>query len=114
MNRLSIKTIGIEKLKGHFSNDAYLFLHGCNTGFILAPFLSNLLNIPVAASLTSTDFQKLHSDGEFYLTAKGFSPNSDWAHRNKNSYNFETSCRYGKCLRLKPDNHPYIGYWGEY
>ena len=97
MNRLSIKTIGIEKLKGHFSNDAYLFLHGCNTGFILAPFLS-----------------KLHSDGEFYLTAKGFSPNSDWAHRNKNSYNFETSCRYGKCLRLKPDNHPYIGYWGEY
>ena len=114
MNRFSIKTNGVEKLKGHFSNDAFLFMHGCNTGFILAPYLSKLLSIPVAASLTSTDFQKLHNDGEFYLTEKGFSPNSDWAKRNKSSFNIETSCRYGKCIRLKPDNHPYIGYWGEY
>lgn len=114
LNRLSVTTLGIDKLKGHFTEDAFIFMHGCNTGFILAPFISKILEIPVAASLTSTDFQKLHSDGDFYLTDKGFYPNSDWARKNKISYKNESGCRYGKCLRLKPDNHPYIGYWGEY
>ncbi|MDD4976676.1 MAG: hypothetical protein PHY93_20140 [Bacteriovorax sp.] len=113
-NRFSIQTIGIEKLRGHFAEDAYIVMHGCNTGFILAPFLSNTLDIPVSASMTSTDFQRLHSDGEYYLTDKGYFPNGDWARKNTVSYNNETSCRYGKCIRLKPDNHPYVGYWGEY
>ena len=113
-SRFSAATIGIEKLKGHFSEDAYIILHGCNTGFVLAPFLSRVLNVPVSASMTSTDFQRLHSDGEFYLTDRGSYPNGDWASRNTGSYNKETSCTNGRCIRLKPDNHPYVGYWGEY
>jgi hypothetical protein len=113
-NRFSVKTIGIEKLKGHFVEDAYIIMHGCNTGFVLAPFLSRMLDVPVSASMTSTDFQRLHSDGNYYLTDKGQYPNSDWARKNNLSFDHETSCRSGKCLRLKPDNHPYTGYWGEY
>jgi hypothetical protein len=113
-NRFSVETLGIEKLRGHFSEDAYIIMHGCNTGFVLAPFLSNKLDIPVSASMTSTDFQRLHSDGEYYLTSKGYFPSSDWARKNTISFNNENSCRSGKCIRLKPDNHPYVGYWGEY
>jgi hypothetical protein len=113
-NRLSIETQAIKKLRGHFAPDAYIILHGCNTGFDLAPFLSNSLGIPVAGALTSSDFQRLHSDGSFYLTQEKYHPNTDWAKENKSTFNQTTSCGDGGCIRLKPDNHPYIGYWGEY
>jgi hypothetical protein len=55
-----------------------------------------------------------HSDGSFYLTEEGYNPNNDWANENSSTFNHITNCRDGKCLRLKPDNHPYNGYWGEY
>ena len=113
-NRLSTETQTIKKLRGHFATDAYIILHGCNTGFGLAPFLSSSLSIPVAGALTSSDFQRLHSDGSFYLTQEKYYPNSDWAKENKSTFNRTTSCGEGGCIRLKPDNHPYVGYWGEY
>jgi hypothetical protein len=106
IHRLTTNTKGLENLKGHFLKDAYAQLHGCNSGFTLAPFLANIWEIPVAGSLTSTNFQRLHSDGNYYLTEEGFSPNSDWAAKSK--------CDGGVCLRLKPDNHPYVGFWGDY
>lgn len=114
-HRLTTNTKGIDKLKGHFMKGAYAYLHGCNTGFNLAPYLSKEWGIPVAGSMTSTNFQKLHSDGNFYLTEEGFYPNTDWQTSNKQSfYSGEVTCKNGGCLRLKPDNHPYVGYWGEY
>lgn len=112
-NRFTLETKGITELKNHFNKDAYFMMHGCNAGYF-APNLSALLEIPVAAAMTSTDFQRLHSDGDFYLTEKGFYPNKDWARRNDKSFEEETSCRNGKCIRLKPDNHSYVGLWGEY
>jgi hypothetical protein len=114
MHRLSLNTKGVDRIKNHFIKDAYAYLHGCNTGFNLAPYLSKIWGIPVAGSMTSTNFQKLHSDGQFYLTEAGFSPNSDWAKENNKSYSVSRECRDGACLRLKPDNHPYVGFWGEY
>ncbi len=114
-SRLSPETKSVKNLQGHFAPDAYIILHGCNTGFTLAPFLSNILGLPVAGSLTSTDFQRLHSDGSFYLTQEDYYPNNDWAKVNKVSFSKRnTKCMDGMCLRLKPDNHPYYGYWGEY
>jgi hypothetical protein len=114
-HRLTTNTKGIDKLKGHFMKGAYAYLHGCNTGFNLAPYLSQEWGIPVAGSMTSTNFQKLHSDGNFYQTEEGFYPNSDWQTSNKQSFlSGEVTCKEGGCLRLKPDNHPYVGYWGEY
>lgn len=113
-NRLSPETQSAKNLQGHFASDAYIFLHGCNAGFTLAPYLSKVLSIPVAGALTSSDFQRLHSDGSFYGTEEGYYPNSDWATFNKSTFNKPTNCRDGRCIRLKPDNHPYYGYWGEY
>ena len=113
-HRLTLNTKGIEKLKGHFIKDAYAFLHGCNGGFNLAPFLSQAWEIPVAGAMTSSNFQKLHSDGQFYLSEEGFYPNSDWAKSNSQSFNQSVSCKGGNCIRLKPDNNPYTGMWGEY
>ena len=113
-NRLNINTKGLEALKPNFMKDAYAYLHGCNSGFNLAPFLSATWGIPVAGSMTSTNFQQLHSDGNFYLTEEGYAPNTDWAKTNTLSYDVQTECKGGTCLRLKPDNTPYVGFWGAY
>jgi hypothetical protein len=113
-HRLDLGTKGLEALKGHFMKDAFVFLHGCNTGFYMAPFLSRKWEVPVAGSMTSTNFQKLHSDGNFYLNESQYAPNSDWATVNNLSFLEEQKCRDGACLRLKPVNQPYVGFWGEY
>ncbi len=113
-NRINLNTKNLENLTPNFMKDAYAYLHGCNTGFTLAPYLSNLWGIPVAGSLTSTNFQKLHTDGNFYLSDPGFAPNSDWARENALSNDKTLKCSQGACLRLKPDNTPYVGWWGAY
>jgi hypothetical protein len=113
-NRLNLNTKNIENLRPNFMKDAYAYLHGCNTGFNLAPYLSNVWGIPVAGSMTSTNFQRLHSDGHFYLSEEGFAPNSAWATENSLSFNETMNCKKGTCQRLKPDNTPYVGWWGAY
>lgn len=114
-HRLTLNTKGLEELKGHFTKDAFVYLHGCNSGFNLAPFLSDVWEVPVAGSMTSTNFQKLHANGNFYLTEPGFFPSKEWAETNQTTFNEPVSCsKAGMCLRLKPDNNPYVGYWGEY
>ena len=113
-NRLNLNTKNLESLKPNFMKDAFAYLHGCNTGFNLAPYLSNVWGIPVAGSMTSTNFQKLHSDGHFYLSEPGFAPNSDWQLENTVSFDETVTCKQGGCQRLKPDNTPYVGWWGAY
>lgn len=113
-NRLNLNTKNLETLRPNFMKDSYAYLHGCNTGFNLAPYLSQVWGIPVAGSMTSTNFQKLHSDGNFYLSESGFAPNSDWAPENNLSFNDTLECKKGSCQRLKPDNTPYVGWWGAY
>jgi hypothetical protein len=113
-HRLTLNTKGLEALRGNFMKDAYAYLHGCNSGFNLAPFLSQTWGIPVAGSMTSTNFQKLHSDGEFYINETAFAPNSEWSKTNNKSFNKPMACKDGACLRLKPDNTPYVGFWGAY
>lgn len=113
-HRFTLDTKGVSDLKNNFTGDAYAQLHGCNTGFNLAPYLSREWEIPVFGSLTSTNFQRLHSDGNFYLTEEGKFPNTLWAAENSLSFNSTKACKFGGCLRLKPDNNHYVGYWGEY
>lgn len=108
------KTVGLSSLKARFTSDAYVALHGCNNGLTLAPFLSKTWGLPVLGSLTSTNFQKLHSDGEFYLTNAGKFPNKEWETTNRVSYDEDQACRDGACLRMRPENAPYVGYWGNY
>ncbi len=113
-NRFSQDTKATINIKNNFDKDAYIFFHGCNVGFMFAPYLSELLTIPVAGALTSSNFQRLHSDGSFYMTEEGYYPDNDWAKENNSTFKKSLSCSNGNCLRLKPDNHPYYGYWGEY
>lgn len=114
-NPLNERTEHLSSIKSNFTKDAYVILHGCNNGFTLAPFLSRVWNLPVAGSLTSTNFQKLHSDGEFYLTGTSQYPTyGSWAKENNLSFSKEESCAQGACLRMRPENAPYVGFWGEY
>lgn len=114
MNRLTTNTRGLENVRGHFAKGAYVVLHGCNTGFELAPHLSGVWGVPVLGSLTSTNFQRLHSNGNFYLEESGFPPSNDWSELNELSFDRPLRCKDGYCLRIKPDNSSYVGYWGEY
>ncbi len=113
-HRLNVNTKSLESLKSSFTKDAYAYLHGCNSGFNLAPYLSEVWGIPVAGSLTSTNFQKLHADSNFYLSEEGLAPSSEFQESNSLSYNETIKCKDGACIRLKPDNTPYVGFWGAY
>jgi hypothetical protein len=94
--------------------DGYVFLHGCNTGFVYAPRLSKKLNIPVFGSIGSTDFQQLHNDGLWYHNNKGQYPDGGWSRTNELSYVSQMSCSSGYCHRLQPDLFHYSGKWGSY
>lgn len=113
-NRLNINTRGLETLKKNFLPGAFVYLHGCNSGFNLAPHLSKVWGVPVAGSLTSTNFQRLHTDGNFYLEEEGYAPSKDWSEKNALSFDQTVDCKDGYCLRLKPDNTAYYGFWGSY
>lgn len=102
-------------LKRNFTDGAYIYLHGCNTGFTSATGLSEIWELPVFGSLTSTDFQQLHADGEWYWNNKGQYPDrGGWRRANNLSFEAPKSCQTLACHRLKANNHPYTGGWGKY
>ncbi len=106
------KTIG--KLVGHFSEDATITLNGCNSGFKIAPIWSKRLGVPVYGSLTSTDFQELHTNNQYYFNNPESKHDSPIADKNDLSFSNAPSCKLGLCVRMKPVNGPYNGYWGSY
>lgn len=101
-------------MKNLFTADAYAILHGCNTGFFSAPKISKIWGIPVFGSLTSTDFQKLHKNGHWYHNNEGQYPTGGWASVNNLSFQEDRPCREMTCIRMKANNHPYTGHWGNY
>jgi hypothetical protein len=118
--RITGNTQGIDTLKGNFLDGAYAVMYGCNTGFTLAPALSNLWGIPVLGSFNATDFQNLHKDGNFYHQGEGNFPTGasfgkwPFASTNKVSFPETVSCEAAGCIRMNPDNMPYKGVWGNY
>lgn len=118
--RLTPETAGLSNLKSNFVEGAYAVLYGCNSGFILAPALSNLWGIPVLGSFNATDFQNLHKDGNFYLQGEGnFPEGGPWGKWPFDSYNRvsftnSVSCDAAGCTRMNPENEPYNGVWGNY
>ncbi len=105
------------EIKDRMAADAYVFLHGCNTGYLVAPGVSKVIQRPVFGSLTSTDFQQVFDNGQWYHN------NSGWgqypAGLGKSTVNqvlfaSEQSCWKGFCHRMMPNEHTYRGYWGDY
>ena len=100
-------------LRKHFTNDGYIFIHGCNAGWTIAPMLSKSLGVPVAGALTGTNFERLNADGNFYVADASHIPNKNWAQSNASSFAKDRLCANGGCLRMRPENHAYKGHWGD-
>lgn len=112
--RFDFRERSVAQLRSHFTQDAYLFIHGCNGGWLLAPMLSRELAVPVAGAFTETHFERLNADGNFYVADATQVPNLNWAHTNTQSYAQPRECAKGGCLRMRPANEPYTGHWGDY
>lgn len=115
--RLGKDSIPWENLRDKFTADSYIFLHGCNTGFIVAPGISEKVGIPVMGSLTSTDFQEIFEDGNFYHNNAGFGQFPSGMSKKKTSFTLfakEYSCWQGYCHRMMPNEHTYRGDFGYY
>ena len=116
-DRLGHNNFPWEKLTSKFTKDSYVFLHGCNTGFIVAPGISKKLKKPVFGSLTSTDFQEIFNNGQWYHNNSQFDQFPAGMKKLTTSgelFNQSLSCWKGYCHRMMPNVHPYRGYWGNY
>jgi hypothetical protein len=103
----------LESVRGRFTQDAFVTLNGCNAGFWLGPYLSKAWQVPVSAALSASNFQQLHDNGRWYFNDAGLHPEGPWRRENAISFRSALSCRKGACYRLKPENSPYHGYWGD-
>lgn len=108
--------IGI--LKDNFARDTNPFVafNGCNGGWVVAPQLSKMWELPVSGALTGSNFQELMSDGRWYFNDEGFSP-AGTTRVAKNTKSFgatsSPSCSAGACVRMKPQDSPYRGVWAD-
>jgi len=102
----------VNQLAPNFDRDAFAIVHGCNSGWIVAQILARVWNIAVAGSFTGTRFERLHSDGHFYVDDKDKFPAGGWAIRNDDLGG--ARCSEGGCLRMRPSYSPYNGEWGDF
>jgi hypothetical protein len=113
-DRLNYTSDKVRVLQGHFTHDAYAQFYSCNAGYFLAPKMARIWRIPVSGALTSTDFERLHNDGNWYINTSGRYPEGGWKTSNPLSYIKPIDCKTKLCIRMRPDNFAYNGYWGEY
>ncbi|MBP7843256.1 MAG: hypothetical protein KA116_00435 [Proteobacteria bacterium] len=104
--RFSHNTKGVQSLAENFiKNESYVFIHGCNSGFAMAPAFADLWALPVLASYTGTDFQQWSTqDYQWYFNNPGEFPDPP-------QWKF---CETAFCKRMKPQEAPYSGAWGQY
>ncbi|MBP9682009.1 MAG: hypothetical protein KBD76_11435 [Bacteriovorax sp.] len=99
-------------LKSKLLPNAYMTISSCNSGFKIAPELSRVLEIPVAGSLTSSLFERIETDGNWYKKDDYHSEN--YADSNSFSYNQDLPCSLGLCWRMEASRHNYSAYWGNF
>ncbi len=102
----------LRQLRSHFLPNAYVTLNACNTGFSIAPDLSEIIELPVSGALTSSMFERIESDGHWYKE-------EDWTRGNyveinRFSFNETLSCKLGVCVRMKPARNNYNSVWGQF
>lgn len=116
-DRLGADNFPWEKLRSKMTNDSYVFLHGCNTGFLVAPGISKRLQRPVLGSMTSTDFEEIFANGKWYHNNAQFDQHPSGMKKQARSGELHSqnfSCWKGFCHRMSPNIHPYRGHWGRY
>lgn len=114
-SRLSFSTTDLAVLRNNFTSRAFATLNGCNSGMFLAPHLARIWKIPVSGAVAGSNFQRLHNDGTWYTNDVGYFPASGgWASHNSVSFANDVPCSRGACMRMKPENTPYRGYWGAF
>lgn len=101
----------VKSIAGHFDINAYAAIYGCNSGWISAQELAKKWHIAVAGSFTGTRFERLHSDGHFYVEQEDRYPNNKWAQVNTD---LNVPCSDGGCLRMRPSFSHYAGKWGDF
>ena len=92
-------------IRTNFTPEAYIVVHGCNSGFEEALRYSDVFGVPAFGSLTSTDFQEKLADGKWYYNNPEDQPAG---------IPLDPACENGLCIRLKPVNAVYAGHWGSY
>lgn len=114
LNRMKPEDDELLPLKSRFAETFYIKLHGCNSGYGVAPGQANTLGVLVLGTLTSTNLTTPHSDGFWYYNDKGQYPES--APQAKDLLLSDTqsmACKGTLCSRLMPVRSPYNGYWGQ-
>lgn len=117
-NRLDFKNADImTKLKPAFSAKAWARIQGCNSGWNVAPYLSQYWDVPVFGSFTSTSFYYLTPNGEYELfqSVEGGEPAKNILPAKTDTWSFVTSqgatvptpCAEGTCYTLIPEAAPY-------
>lgn len=106
----SAYTKSLINLRKNFAPDAYINISGCSSGFVIAPELSRALELPVSGSLTSSVFERITSDGQWYKENDW--TQGDYVDINSKSFNENLTCSLGSCWRMKPDRFNYSSYWG--
>ncbi len=101
----------LSKLRANLEPNAYITISSCNSGFNIAPALSEILEIPVAGALTSSLFEGLQSNEMWYKERDFISQRPPF---NTISYLSTFDCDLGLCWRMKPDRNNYSAYWGAF
>lgn len=114
-DRFGHETPNLKTIKDKFTQDGYIFFHGCNMGLNSAVQVSRILEMPVLAATTSTDFSELHVNNEWYVNnPKSFPQDIPRSKLNSISYTKPYKCNTNVCRKMRPDNHKYNGHWGSY
>ena len=103
----------LSNLKSHMLANSYVTMSSCNSGFNLAPKLSEILGVPASGTLTSGLFERVESDGHWYKEAD-WTP-GNYVEANTVSFTENIICNLtGACTRMKPSRSSYSSYWGEF
>lgn len=117
-NRLDYQNEGImRELTSRFLPNAWVRLHGCNSGWNVARFLSRYWQIPAIGTFTSTSFYYLTNSGNYELfqsieggaASPGITPAKfdTKTFLDQNGQAIKTSCPSGGCMTLIPEGSPY-------
>lgn len=103
----------IKQISNLMTIDSWVIFHGCNSGWHMAPAVSEFLRVPVAGSFTGTHFERPHEHGDFFPYDVEAAPPGKFLEINSLSYNAPRACKNGSCVRMKPDSHTYDGTYGK-